>query len=204
MSEFIHVPAREGRGVRVQADGRFRVIDPEGGQVGDLFAFCAEDVTEYASAEHTRVHVDRLFPRTGEQFVTNRRRPILFFEEDSSPGVHDMLCAACDPSRYAGLGVVGWHASCQENLRTAMRELGHEGVEVPQPINLFMNIPVRMETPRQADGTIGWEPALTQPGDSVLFRAELDCYVVVSACPQDIVAINRTNPTPLIIEVLTS
>lgn len=203
MTTTIHIPAREGRGVRVQAGGRFRVVDPEGGQVGDLFAFCADDVGEYASAEHTRVYVNRLFPRPGEHFVTNRRRPILFFEEDASPGAHDMLCAACDPTRYAGLGVEGWHASCQENLQRAMRELGHEHVEIPQPINLFMNIPVTMETSRQEDGTIGWEPALTGPGDSVVFRAERDCYVVVSACPQDIVNINRKNPTPLVIELLT-
>ena len=79
---------------------------------------------------------------------------------------------------------------------------GHERVEVPQPINLFMNIPVTMATPNQKDGEIGWEPALTKPGDSVTFRSERDCYLVVSACPQDIVAINRKNPTPLIIEVL--
>jgi uncharacterized protein len=196
VSETIRVPAREGRGARLAAGGRFRVVDLEGGQVGDLFAFCADDVSEYHSAEHTRVSVNRLFPLVGEQFVTNRRRPILTFEADDSPGLHDLLCAACDPARYEGLGVQGWHASCQENLRTAMAALGHPDVEVPQPINLFMNIPVR------ADGTIGWEPALTRPGDSVTFRAERDCLVVLSACPQDIVVINNQAPGPLVLELL--
>jgi uncharacterized protein len=196
VSETIRVPAREGRGARVAAGGRFRVVDPEGGQVGDLFAFCADDVSEHHSAEHTRVFVNRLFPLVGEQFVTNRRRPILTFEADDSPGVHDLLCAACDPARYQGLGVEGHHASCQDNLRTAMAALGHPDVEVPQPINLFMNIPVR------ADGTIGWEPALTRPGASVTFRAERDCLVVLSACPQDIVVINNRAPGPLQLELL--
>lgn len=55
------VPAREGRGVRVAAGQRFRVIDVEGGQVADTFAFRADDVSEFHSAEHTRVHVNRLF-----------------------------------------------------------------------------------------------------------------------------------------------
>jgi uncharacterized protein YcgI (DUF1989 family) len=196
VSETIRVPAREGRGARLAAGGRFRVIDPEGGQVGDLFAFCADDVSEYHSAEHTRVFVNRLFPLPGEQFVTNRRRPILTLERDDSPGIHDLLCAACDPARYEGLGVEGWHASCQENLRTAMAALGHPEVEVPQPINLFMNIPVR------ADGSIGWEPALTRPHDSITFRAERDCLVVLSACPQDIVVINNHAPGPLELELL--
>jgi uncharacterized protein len=196
VAERIRVPAREGRAVEVRAGERFRVVDVEGRQVADLFAFCADDVLEYASAEHTRVHVNRLFPRVGEHFVTNRRRPILLFEEDASPGFHDMLCAACDPTRYVGLGVEGWHASCQENLQKAMAGLGHERVEVPQSINLFMRIPVR------EDGSIGWEPAATKPGDFVAFRAELDCYVVASACPQDIVPINDGKPTPIEIELV--
>jgi uncharacterized protein len=196
MERLIHVPAREGRGVRAAAGTRFRVIDLEGKQAVDLFTFCAENVTEYASAEHTRVHVNRLFPRPGEHFVTNRRRPILYFKRDDSPGVHDMLVAACDPTRYAGLGVEGWHASCQENLQRVMTEFGVDRVEIPQPINLFTNIPV------VADGMLSWIPALTKPGDSVTFRAELDCYIVVSACPQDIMAINDHKPTSIELELL--
>ena len=196
IDEFVLVPAREARAVQVPTGGSFRVVEVEGGQVADLFVFVAGDVGEYASAEHTRIWVNRLFPRVGEVFVTNRRRPILWFEADDSPGVHDMLCAACDPERYTGLGVDGWHASCQENLRRAMASLGEPDVEVPQPINLFMNIPVL------DDGELGWEPAPTKAGDSVTLRAEMDCYVVVSACPQDIVPINNGNPTPIAIELL--
>jgi uncharacterized protein YcgI (DUF1989 family) len=192
----IRVPARQGRAVRVPAGGRFRVVDPEGGQVGDLFAFNADDVSEYASAEHTRAFTSRLFPLVGEPFVTNRRRPMLWLEADDSPGAHDMLCAACDPHRYAGLGVQGWHASCEENLLTAMREIGHPTVDVPQPINLFMQIPVH------PDGTLGWEAATTAAGASVTLRAELDCIVVLSACPQDIVVINNNDPGPMELELL--
>jgi uncharacterized protein YcgI (DUF1989 family) len=194
-TETIHIPAREGRGARISAGDRVRVIDPEGGQVADVFAFCTDDPTEYHSAEHTRVYVDRLFPVVGEQFVTNRRRPILTLEADDSPGVHDMLCAACDPTRYQGLGVEGWHASCQENLLAVMRELGVDRVEVPQPINLFMNIPIGI------DAELGWLPAPTRPGDSTTLRAELDCYLVVSACPQDLVQINAGAPGPIRLEI---
>jgi uncharacterized protein YcgI (DUF1989 family) len=194
-TETVHIPAREGRGIRISAGDRVRVIDPEGGQVADVFAFCTDDPSEYHSAEHTRVHVDRLFPVVGEQFVTNRRRPILTLEADDSPGIHDMLCAACDPTRYQGLGVEGWHASCQENLLVAMSKLGVERVEIPQPINLFMNIPI------DADAKLGWLPAPTRRGDSTTLRAELDCYLVVSACPQDLVQINAGAPGPIRFEI---
>ncbi|SRR6266540_1204114 len=194
--EFVLVPAREARAVRVQPGGRFRVVDVEGGQVVDLFAFAADDVWEHASAEHTRIWVNRLFPRVGETFVTNRRRPILWFEEDGSPGVHDMLCAACDPMRYRLLGVGGWHPSCQENLQRVMAGLGHAQIQVPQPINLFMAVGV------EPDGSFTWSPAPTKAGDSVVLRAELDCIVVASACPQDLNEINHYRPTPIGIELL--
>jgi uncharacterized protein YcgI (DUF1989 family) len=197
VSERVAVPAREGRAVRLRAGDRFRIIDPEGGQVADTWAFVADDPSEFHSAQHTRVHVGRLFPSPGEQFVTNTRRPILTLEEDATPGIHDMLCAACDPARYRGLGVEEWHASCEENLRGALQAIGVEPPRfAPQPINLFMN------TPALADGTIDWRPAPTKPGDHVLMRAELDLILAVSACPQDIVRINDGNPTSVELELL--
>jgi uncharacterized protein len=192
---MIVVPAREARAVRVEAGGVFRVIDLEGGQVVDLFAFNGKDVEEYASASHTRVATDRLFPRVGEAFVTNRRRPILTFVEDRSPGIHDMLCAACDPTRYAALGVTGHHDSCQENLERAMAALGHAGVTTPQPINLFMQVRV------QPDGSLAWGPAPTAAGDHVVLRAEMDAIVVASACPQDLTEINHGTPTSVALDV---
>ncbi len=194
--ERILVPAREGRAVPVPAGGQFRVVDVEGQQVGDLFAFSALDVGEYASAEHTRVGIARLFPRVGEAFLTNRRRPILTLLAEDSPGVNDMLMAACDPERYRLLGVTGWHASCEENLRRAMADLGHASVEVPQPINLFMDVPIG------PDGALSFRAAGTRPGDSVTLRAEMDAIVVLSACPQDLNPVNGPGPTSLAIDLL--
>lgn len=192
----IEIPAREGRAVRVPAGAAVRVTDVEGTQVADLFAFCADDPVELLSAQHTRAALDRLFPRVGEAFRTNRRRPILTLERDDSPGVHDMLIAACDPARYQGLGVTGWHASCEENLQRAVAGFGIEQPAAPQSVNLFMNIPVA------PDGGLGWEPARSRAGDSVTLRAELDCIVAVSACPQDIVVINNNEPGPIRLELL--
>jgi len=194
-NQFILVPAREARAVRVAAGDRFRIVDMEGQQVVDIFAFVADDVSEYASAEHTRIWVNRLFPRVGEEFVTNRRRPILLFEQDNSPGVHDMLCAACDPIRYQLLGAEE-HASCQENLKGIMAELGHDAIEIPQPINLFMSVGV------EQDGSLTWGVAPTKAGDDVVLRAWLDAVVVASACPQDLNEINNFRPSSIGIELL--
>jgi uncharacterized protein YcgI (DUF1989 family) len=189
------VPARTGRAVRVDRGSHVRVVDLAGQQVGDLFAYVASPsgiTGEHLSASHTRAATSRLFPAIGEAFVTDRRRPILTLVEDSSPGHHDLLIAACDDARYAGLGVPD-HPSCARNLRDA---LGAD-VVVPQPVNVFMRVPVA------ADHTLDWLPAATAPGDSITFRAELDCVVVVSACPQDLTVINGALPTDLAIDVLS-
>ena len=77
-----------------------------------------------------------------------------------------------------------------------MAGFGHEEIEIPQPINVFTNIPL------DSEGILHQEPALTKAGDSITLRAELDCYVVLTACPQDIVPINAKNPTPLALEIV--
>ncbi|ONI86435.1 Urea carboxylase-related aminomethyltransferase [Actinosynnema sp. ALI-1.44] len=192
----VHVPAREGRAVRVAAGQLVRVSTPEGAQVSDFFAFCAADTTEHLSAAHTRGHTSRLFPRLGEAFVTDRRRPILTLVDDTSPGRHDMLIAACDPARYELLGYEGWHASCAENLRSVMRELGVGVTTVPQPVNFFMDIPVTLQD------VIEWRSSPAAPDAAVTLQAEMDCLVAVSACPQDLVDINGMRPGPLEIEIL--
>ena len=101
------VPAGAGLAVWVRHGEHLRIVDVEGGQVGDLFAFAGADPGEYLSASHTRTSTSRLFPLIGEQFMTNRRRPILTLVADTSPGVHDMLIAACDPEHYRMLGPPG-------------------------------------------------------------------------------------------------
>src|SRR5205823_11844858 len=162
----------------------FRVIDVAGGQVGDLFAFAAADPGEFASASHTRVAIRKLFPRSGDPVLTNRRRPILSVVADTSPGRHDMLYAACDPARYALLGAPASHRSCAGNLAEALRGRGLAAGVVPQPINVFMD--VRAEP----CGTLVSAAASSRPGDYLAFRAEMDCLVVLSSCPMDIVAIS--------------
>jgi uncharacterized protein YcgI (DUF1989 family) len=191
------VPAGGGRAVWVRRGEQVRVVDVEGGQVGDLFAFAAGDPSEYLSASHTRTATSSLFPRIGDHFLTNRRRPILKLVADTSPGVHDMLIAACDPARYRALGVPE-HASCADNLRNALAQIGFVDAVVPQPVNLFMNIPVG------DGGGLRWLPAVSRPGDAVTFAAAMDCAVMVSACPMDLNSINGERLTPLAIDISSS
>jgi uncharacterized protein YcgI (DUF1989 family) len=159
---------------------------------------------EFLSMSHTRTSTLHISPRIGDVFVTNIRAPLFTLVADTSPGAHDTLMAACDPLRYKELGADDWetHGSCAENLVAALHELNQKvGLKgrnaigsdvavnrVPDPLNLFVNIP------RTVDGALSFAPPEGQRGDYAKFRAERDVVVVMSACPQDITAVNNKRP----------
>ena len=119
--------------------------------------------------------------------VTNRRRPILKIMEDTC-GVHDTLLAACDRYRYQLLGCTEYHRNCDDNMWQAMIEAGYRPPETPSPFNLWQNTPV------ESDGSIGLYPALSKKGDYIVMRAEMNLVICLSACPQDITALNSQRP----------
>jgi len=185
--QLIIVPARRGRAVRLNRGQSLKIINTHGHQVVDFWAFSTEDLSEFLSMEHLRATLTSIFPKAGDALVTNRRRSILNFAEDSSPGVHDTLMAACDDYRYGLLGCTEYHDNCTDNLHAALRRIGLSVHETPSPLNLWMNIPVAQ------DGATGWGEPVSTPGDYVIFRAEMDCVAVMSCCPQDILPINGGN-----------
>ena len=137
-------PSRPGRAARCASPRgqSIRIINTHGTQVCDTWAFSATNRAEYLSWPHARAWINRAVPVPGDALVTNRRRPILTLIEDTSPGVHDTLIAACDLFRYITLGVNEYHDNCADNLRMAMMAIGLTVPEVPQPFNVWMNIPL--------------------------------------------------------------
>jgi uncharacterized protein YcgI (DUF1989 family) len=191
LGKVYEVPARQGRAVRMAKGQTIRIVNTHGTQVCDMWAFNANSMNEFMSMEHLRAWVDRINPLPGDAMVTNHRRAILTFKSDTSVGVHDTLIAPCDIYRYRTLGVEGYHDSCADNLRLAVKAIGLRTREVPGSLNLWMNIPFNPQ------GQIEWKPTVSQAGDYVEFVAEMDCIVVMSSCPQDIVAINSNKPMPV-------
>ena len=189
-SSLIAIPARRGKASLVARGQSVRVINTHGQQVVDTWAFRRDDLTEFMSMEHSRTSLGRIIPAVGQSMFTNRRRPILTLAGDTSGGIHDTLLAACDRYRYELLGCEEYHDNCTDNLAAALAELGLTPPETPSPWNLFMNIPVA------PDGSVGFEPPVSRPGDHLTLRAEMDCVVVFSACPQDIVPINGVDCVP--------
>jgi uncharacterized protein YcgI (DUF1989 family) len=200
ISTILTIPARKGKAALVGKGQLVKVINTHGQQVVDTWAFNQSDLNEFMSMEHSRTALSSIMAKEGDSMVTNRRRPILTLVEDTTPGVHDTLLAACDRYRYELLGCAGYHDNCTDNLAAALAELGLQSSETPSPWNLFMNIPV------QSDGSLTFEPPVSQAGDYVLLRAEVDCVIAFSACPQDVVPINgvECQPTEAHFQILSS
>jgi uncharacterized protein YcgI (DUF1989 family) len=194
------VPGSHARAVRVGAEGTVRVVNTHGTQVVDFWALRADRPEIALSMQHSRIVWRNLRPRPGDQMLDEERSTIMTMLEDTSPGVHDTVIAACDPYRYAQLGAGPGHRSCCTNFAEALAELSIvRAAPVPAPLNLFMNIPWDME------GNITFEPTVSAPGDSVQFRAEVDVIVIASACPMDIVPINGPGGgTPVDVELIVS
>jgi uncharacterized protein YcgI (DUF1989 family) len=163
---------------------------------------------EYLSLPHTRASSHKLVPEVDDGLLTNLRNPILTLIEDTSPGAHDTLTAACDANLYTALGVdtPEEHGSCAENLVLALKELnegaGLKGTKAigaditvniaPTPLHLFMNAPLDTSNISSIDGAGAKGALLTvdepkgKKRNFVRFRADRDVVVVFSACPMDV------------------
>jgi uncharacterized protein len=195
-SEILNVPARCGRAVHLKAGQSLKIINTHGHQVVDFWAFNTEDMSEFLSMEHLRATLGTIFPQAGQGLISNRRRSIMDFAEDTSPGVHDTVMAACDTHRYASLGCTEYHDNCTDNLKAAMKAIGLGTPEVPSPFNIWMNIPVG------PDGSTSWEAPVSKAGDYVVLKAMIDVVAVMSCCPQDLVPVNAGAPTEVHYQVL--
>lgn len=166
------------------AGDRIEIVNVEGRQICDFFAFRAGDVGEFLSPAHTRAELMRLTLGAGDRLVSVRRAPMLEIVEDTV-GSHDMTFPACDPPRYKlGFGLDD-HRSCRANLAEAMADHGIAYEHLPDPINFFQN------TPASADGAIAYGAAsLARPGDKVVLEALVDVIAVASACAMDLTGIN--------------
>jgi uncharacterized protein YcgI (DUF1989 family) len=183
VEEFIIEGAGQGS-VELSAGESIKIINTEGSQVVDLWAFVLADTSECLSTEHTRSCLQKLIPAVGDTLYSNARNPMLTVVEDTSPGIHDMLLSACDAQRYVLLGHVGYHKSCADNLRDAMNEAGYNLPEIPSPFNIFENVLIG------ADGALSIEPPVVKAGQSITLRAERDIIAVMSCCPMDIALTN--------------
>lgn len=171
---------------------------------------------QYFSASRTRSILSKLIPSAHTQDVlyTNKSLPLFTLLEDTTSGIHDTLFGCCDRFRYHNLGIGDYeHPSCAENMHLALRDaaaagLFHPGTISPEwtpdPLNVFMNVPVTTALDRQSGGgRIKCIHPESKPHEYIILKAELDCVAVMSACPNDVIpGVNGGSCTEVEYEVL--
>lgn len=181
-----------GYGARIEvARNRIvQVVNVQGGQVCDFFAFSADNVREHLSPGHTRSVLRKVYLEVGDRLCSVLRRPMLELVEDSS-GVNDFCVPQCDPERYVQDFGVSEHRNCRDNLAEAMAAYDIPYEYLPEPFNFFQSSPIG------SDGRLGQNGSPAKPGDKVGLRALMDVIVAVSACPQDLAPTNNYELTDL-------
>ena len=170
------VSAGTGVGIHLQRGEQLRVIDPEGGQSGDLL-IASRDGRERLSNGRTFDYGGKIYVSTGDVLWSDRSNALATIVQDDV-GKHDFLYSPCSLEMYRiQYGVTGYHPNCHDNLRSAMRDLGIELDFMPTPLNIFMNVAVA------PDGRLSFGPPKSRAGDGVVLRAEMDLAIALTACP---------------------
>ncbi|CAG9939962.1 unnamed protein product [Clonostachys rosea f. rosea IK726] len=186
------IPARQAVAFEVKAGQTVKVINTFGQQVVDFWAFNPADPNDFLSMVHCRTILLKVAIAKGDKLYSTRRQPILTLVEDTSPGVHDMIWSACDKERYRMQGFQGYHDNCTDNMHKALEDnfpnFSIADDWVPDPLNLFMNIPIDHQ------GNISIKAPVSQKGQYVTFKAEKNLIIVMSSCPQDLDPVNGGTP----------
>ena len=167
-----------GTGFALRRGQTLTVVDPTGGQVSDLFAVAADDHDEWLSSGRSIDYANRIYLTTGDRLYSNRSRPMLTIVEDSC-GRHDFLLTPCSQETFDLLYPEldgGAHPSCFDNLVLGLAPFDVDPDRIGTTFNIFMNVWT------DPDGELHIDRPTTSPGDAVLFRAEMDLHVGLTAC----------------------
>ncbi len=170
------IAPRSGVAFRLARGQRLTVIDPQGEQVADLLAFNANDTDEVISSGRTLDYASKLFLTKGDPIYSNRSRVLLRIEEDSV-GRHDFLLTPCSADTFRIIyNDEHPHRGCFGNLAEALAPYGIVPDRIPVAFNVFMNVTV------DPAGVLKVEPPLSRAGDRVVFAAEEDLIIGLTAC----------------------
>ena len=175
MREYM-IEKQTGRAFQIKAGETITIIDIEGKQVADFFAVHTLDHNEFFSAGVTIECKDSLLVTKGDTLYTNLYRPMLTIVHDDV-GVHDLMFPCCRTETYNHWFQNGeGHSNCFDNINQSLHEFGISPFKTLQPMNLFMNTSV---TPEK---NVVIAPPLSNPGDKITLKAEMDAIVSISAC----------------------
>jgi len=190
------VEKNSGATIEVKKGQRLRIA---GKSIVDFVAFNLHDLTERFDQARTKTNQVKIFISTGDILYSKRNNPMLIIVEDTfKEGRHDLQKGMCSRKRFEMVAQGGSKRvfaegvdinpkkaeeipdhGCWENLSEAVKPWNISPDDVPSPFNVFQCMRIDPESGIMYD-------TLIRPKDEarVDFRAEMDCLVVVSACPE--------------------
>jgi len=192
--EDVTLPGRGGGAWTVKQGQHIRIIDVEGGPIGDFVCFNANDLTEKFSQARTKANQGKFLLSEGDHLYSRENNPILTITRDTY-GIHDLqygMCSAWVFSNYMNKDYHGFSKDemavggplgvpsfgCYEVLQKALKDYPLAPHDIPDPINLFQTLDYDFENASfiLADGR-------SKPGDYIDFVARMDALCALSACP---------------------
>lgn len=182
---------RTGKAWVVKKGQHVRVIDVEGGQIGDFIVFHLHNLRERFNQARTKADQGKIFISTGDQLLTRDHKALMTIVEDTY-GIHDLQYGMCNDWVYkrkreehsfapdftvgGPLGVPEF--GCYEILQGALKDWPIAPDEIPDPLNLFQTVNIDTKT-----GKMALAEGRSKPGDYIDLVAEMDLLCALSACP---------------------
>lgn len=171
------IAPRTGVAFELSRGQLLKVTDPLGEQVSDLLAYNRADTREHISSGRSIDYASRMFLTKGDILYSNRSRPMLTIVEDEV-GRHDFTLTPCSADTFRIIyGDEQPHHGCQGNLERALEPYGVAPDQIPIAFNVFMHVDIDGQT-----GEIRVLPPRSKAGQSVVFRAEMDLIIGMTAC----------------------
>ncbi|MDP2358037.1 MAG: urea carboxylase-associated family protein [Beijerinckiaceae bacterium] len=165
------------QGLEMRTGDVLRIIDVEGKQVAGVAFVYLHRKDEKLSAPNSLGLNRKAYPSLGYKFYSDEAKLMMTMTADTC-GTHSIIAGACS-SFMNELRYGDKHAhNCRDNFASALKSWGLGWKDIPYPLNVFMNVPVK------SDGAYEIEFPLSKAGDYVDLTAEMDLLVAVSNCPQ--------------------
>ena len=200
--EDVAMARNTGKSFVVRKGQRIRIY---GESVVDLVPLNLDNLKERFDQARTKLHNNKIFITTGDKLYTKFANPIMTIVDDTYRGKHNLEQGMCSKQAYdryyeslsrrdpqfiqyfRGLQIDKREAlpdhGCWENLQDAFNGYGIAPEDIPSPFNLFASLEIVGEA-----GTIvrRMHENRPEPGKPahVDLRAEMNCLVGVSACPE--------------------
>lgn len=193
VKEETSVPTNTGRAFIVKKCQHIRVAATS---TVDFVALNLNNLRDRFDQARTKVMQQKIFISTGDKLLTKDNNLLLTIIEDTyKEGTHDLQKGMCSRKRYEiwwkegkyqekyGWGKITFEEipdhGCWENLAEALKPWNIPPEDIPSPFNLFQTMIIDGET-----GRMSYSNIKPKPGTYVDMKAEMDCLVAVSACPE--------------------